>query len=85
MGASKPAPEIFHAALRHARAEPAEAVHVGDHLLDDIEGASGVGMHTIWVNLDRAEPPPEAARPSQVVHHMEAVPDTVTLIRDSLK
>lgn len=84
VGASKPAPQIFHAALRYAGAEPAQAVHVGDHLLDDIEGAHGVGMHTIWVNLARAEPPADGPQPSHVVHHMEAVPDGIQTIRRTL-
>ncbi len=55
VGASKPAPDIFRAALAHAMAEPHQAVHVGDHPVDDIRGASDVGMHTILVNLDGRE------------------------------
>lgn len=52
VGASKPAPNIFRAALTHALAEPHQAVHVGDHPVDDIRGASDVGMHTVLVNID---------------------------------
>ncbi|MDP6377989.1 MAG: HAD-IA family hydrolase [Pseudomonadales bacterium] len=51
VGASKPAPAMFHAALAHTAVQPHEAIHVGDHLVDDIAGAAGVGMHTIWVNM----------------------------------
>lgn len=80
VGAAKPAPAMFRAALEHARAHPFEAVHVGDHLLDDIEGALGVGMHTIWVNLDRTTPPPEAAKPSVTVHRIVDVPDAIERI-----
>ena len=50
VGTGKPAPEMFETALRHAGVRAAEAVHVGDHPVDDIEGASNVGMHTVWMN-----------------------------------
>ena len=51
VGASKPHPDMFHAALRHADVRPEQAVHVGDHPHDDIHGAAAVGMRTILVQL----------------------------------
>src|SRR5437870_7615863 len=48
--AYKPRPQIFQAALKVLRASPAEVVHVGDSLNEDVAGASRVGMRTIWVN-----------------------------------
>jgi len=82
VGIGKPAPAIFQAALRHAGTSPAEAVHIGDHLRDDIEGASGVGMHTIWVNLEQHDLPGDAAAPSHVVHLLEDVPGGILEIQD---
>jgi len=82
VGASKPAPDMFRAALTHARSHPEEAVHVGDHLLDDVEGATGVGMHTVWVNLERITPPDDAAAPSHVVHDLFDVPGRIRLLHD---
>jgi len=80
VGAGKPAPDMFQAALREARAAPHESIHVGDHLIDDIQGASGVGMHTIWVNL-RDQPPPVAApQPSHTVRALPDVPAGVSAI-----
>ena len=52
VGASKPSPEMFLEAMRRAEVSPAHAVHIGDHPIDDIEGANRVGMHSIWVNFD---------------------------------
>lgn len=49
VGRSKPAPDMFQAALTWAGVAPDKAVHVGDHPRDDIDAASAVGMHTIWV------------------------------------
>lgn len=77
VGVGKPAPEMFQAALRHVAAAPAEAVHVGDHLLDDIGGASAVGMHSIWVNLRGEALPEDAAAPSHTVPSIADVPAAV--------
>ncbi len=54
-GASKPGPRIFEEALRKAGVEAHEAVHVGDSLEDDIQGALGVGMKAILI--DRSHKP----------------------------
>ena len=50
MGASKPAPDMFHAALALTGAKPEEVVHVGDNPEHDVLGALEVGMHAIWIN-----------------------------------
>ena len=60
VGASKPHPAMFRAALEHASISPAQMVHIGDHPVDDIEGASSLGIHTIWVNPKRIDYPPGA-------------------------
>lgn len=49
--AAKPAPKIFEVALEKHAADPEEAVHVGDSLQDDIEGAQKAGLAGIL--LDR--------------------------------
>ena len=43
IGFEKPNPRIFEWALEQAKADPGEVIHVGDHLVADIEGARGVG------------------------------------------
>ncbi len=48
VGASKPAPAMFEKVLSHNGVRAHETIHVGDHPVDDIEGAANVGMHTIW-------------------------------------
>jgi len=54
VGASKPHPAMFEAALARVGSTSACAVHVGDHPIDDIRGASAVGYRTVWVNLKGA-------------------------------
>jgi FMN hydrolase / 5-amino-6-(5-phospho-D-ribitylamino)uracil phosphatase len=82
VGIGKPAPRIFQAALAHAGISAGDAVHIGDHLRDDIEGASGVGMHTIWVNLERHDLPEDATAPSHIVHLLDELPEGVLRIQE---
>lgn len=51
VGFSKPDPGIFAVALRAAACAPAEALHVGDSLEADVEGARAAGLAA--VHLDR--------------------------------
>jgi putative hydrolase of the HAD superfamily len=48
-GAAKPAPAIFLTALEIAGAEPAEALHVGDSLTSDVEGARAAGVRPVLI------------------------------------
>lgn len=83
VGVGKPAPQIFHAALARGAVSPDEAVHVGDHLHDDIEGASGVGMHTVWVNHDGLMVPEEAVTPTRIVTLLHQIPESIQAIGES--
>lgn len=49
--AAKPAPDMFLAALERTGVAAHEALHIGDHPVDDIQGAQAVGMKTLWVNF----------------------------------
>ena len=50
VGAEKPRPPIFLAALERMAAEPGETVHVGDQYRSDVVGARGVGMHSVLID-----------------------------------
>jgi putative hydrolase of the HAD superfamily len=50
--AAKPAPKIFEIALEKHAVDPEEAMHVGDSIRDDVEGATKAGL--TGVLLDRA-------------------------------
>lgn len=47
MGTCKPDPAMFEVVLSHTKTLPTEAVHVGDHPVEDLAVAKQVGMHTI--------------------------------------
>ena len=49
IGIRKPDPEIFRYTLSNMGIESYEAVHVGDSLEEDIQGAKNAGMKAIWV------------------------------------
>jgi len=67
VGASKPHAAMFRAALDATSTMPHETVHVGDNLVDDIEGAANVGMHTVWVNLTDEDLSQANHQPSETV------------------
>jgi len=49
VGVAKPSPEIFRMGLTNAGCEPHEALYVGDHAVDDCEGATGAGLDTALI------------------------------------
>jgi putative hydrolase of the HAD superfamily len=52
VGARKPDPAIFAAALDLAGCEPAAAVHVGDTEAEDIQGARAAGIRALLIRRD---------------------------------
>lgn len=75
--APKPAPDLFLAALQHANTRAANSVHIGDHPIDDIQGARDIGMKTVWVNLAGKDWPTHLPRPDAEVHHLRDIPSAV--------
>ncbi len=72
--AAKPAPDMFLAALAHAAYLPGNCVHIGDHPMDDIQGAKNVGMKTVWVNLTNQSWPETLSAPDAQVTTLQAIP-----------
>lgn len=67
-GVAKPHPDIFHKALQLAGdIKPEEALHVGDHIEEDVEAARQLGFKTIWVNPEKIDKPLHC-HPDRVVH-----------------
>lgn len=83
VGIGKPAPAMFEAALGHNGARPEEAVHIGDHPIDDIQGAASVGMHTVWANgvvqrvLRKAD---AAVQPTVVIEELDELEGAIDYI-----
>jgi putative hydrolase of the HAD superfamily len=54
LGVAKPNPAIFRHALGRLGVDARQAIHVGDHALEDVEGAQGAGMAAL--HLRRGAP-----------------------------
>ncbi len=52
VGSEKPHPPIFREALRRAGVEAGDAIHVGDQLTSDVEGAANVGINPVLLDRD---------------------------------
>ena len=57
LGAAKPDPAIFRAALERLGAAAEDAVHVGDSVEHDVAGARAAGLEAILVARNGARPP----------------------------
>jgi putative hydrolase of the HAD superfamily len=56
VGAAKPAPELFEAALAVAGRSAANALHVGDSPSKDVDGASQAGIAAVLLDRDGERP-----------------------------
>jgi putative hydrolase of the HAD superfamily len=70
VGADKPDPRVFLAALDGLGVRPDEALFVGDDLERDIRGALAVGMQALWLRGDRARGYPTLAALPALPHHL---------------
>jgi putative hydrolase of the HAD superfamily len=61
LGLAKPNPRLFRHVLERLEVEPDAALHVGDHRLEDLEGAQAAGMEAVLLDRGRG-PTPDAAR-----------------------
>jgi putative hydrolase of the HAD superfamily len=68
-GAAKPDPRLFGRALEVAGVEPGNAVHVGDSVRNDVEGARAAGVRAVLVTRS-APPPPDV----EAIHSLDELP-----------
>jgi len=72
VGSSKPSRAIFDEAVRLAGVPHADALHVGDSLVDDYHGARAAGLHALLV--DRSGRAPEG---SEAIRSLSELPPRV--------
>jgi putative hydrolase of the HAD superfamily len=51
-GMRKPSPAIFERALRLVGARPSDAIHIGDALIEDVQGAQAAGIESLLLCRD---------------------------------
>lgn len=59
VGAAKPDPAVFQRALEVAGAAPAQALHVGDSLPEDVQGARAAGIEAVLISRSGSPAPPQ--------------------------
>ena len=57
VGAAKPSSRVFERALAVAGVQPSEALHAGDRLDNDVQGAAAAGVRGVLVQRDGTPPP----------------------------
>jgi REG-2-like HAD superfamily hydrolase len=62
-GIEKPEPEIFRIALSRLGAKPEETLHVGDNVIDDVQGALGAGLSAVLLERNDDLHPPAPLLP----------------------
>lgn len=73
VGFAKPDKRLFELALESLGTWAAETVHVGDRLLDDVEGAARAGVTPVW-----RRPPWHAPLPEPPCSVIETLPELLT-------
>lgn len=61
VGAAKPDPRIFAAALAKAGVPRERVLHVGDSHADDVAGARAAGLDALWLRREMGGPEPDTA------------------------
>jgi putative hydrolase of the HAD superfamily len=74
VGAYKPAPVVFEAALQAAGASPESSILIGDGWEADVLGAAAAGMDQVYYNPERVLPS-TSYRPTHEVHHLRSLLD----------
>jgi putative hydrolase of the HAD superfamily len=75
VGAAKPDPAVFSAALELARCEPGEAFHVGDSPQGDVEGALAAGVRVALLDRHGVLPDPPEGVPK--IASLDALPSVI--------
>lgn len=75
----KPHPEPFLAVLQQLGCEPAQCIHIGDDIENDIRGAQRVGLFTVWMNTN-GQPWPGGPPPSQEIQELLQLPAAIEKI-----
>lgn len=77
VGYRKPDPAIYHLTLQRLGVSSAQALHVGDHPLEDVKAAQSAGMRAIWLNRRTGSQPTvcETDAVMGVISSLDELPD----------
>jgi putative hydrolase of the HAD superfamily len=78
---AKPAPQIFKLALDKHALDPTEAVHVGDSVQDDVEGARQAGLFAVLIDR-RARPDERTTRDGRTIRTLDELPSLIARLAE---
>ena len=80
VGFSKPSCEMFNLTLAQLGSSPAQAIHVGDHIFNDVAAARACGLKTVWIEgfYERPDHNDPATEPDISVATLGEVPDAIS-------
>jgi putative hydrolase of the HAD superfamily len=70
-GIKKPDPRIFRHAMDRLQLSPGECLYIGDHPVNDMEGAANAGMQTIWVKRNQPWRDGLTAKPLRAIERLD--------------
>ncbi|GGG71203.1 HAD family hydrolase [Paenibacillus radicis (ex Gao et al. 2016)] len=76
-GCKKPDPTIFQMALERLQVQADECLFIGDHPVNDVEGAARSGMHTVWLKVNQPWREDVQAKP---LHQIDKLSELLELI-----
>ena len=75
-GFAKTDPRIYRGTARRGGSAPGEAVHVGNSLINDVQGAQGAGIRAIWSNR-RGIANDTTIQPDAAISNRHQLPDLI--------
>ncbi len=80
---AKPSDQIFRVTVDSLDTTPEQTVHVGDHVINDVQGAKQVGMRTVWIEgfYEREDPTDPKTEPDIAVPDLGEVVPAVEKLR----
>jgi putative hydrolase of the HAD superfamily len=82
---AKPSTEIFLMTLRAMGISPAQTVHVGDHVVNDVVGGNRSGLKTVWITgfYEREDPSDPESEPDAAVSDLGLVVSAIAELSGS--
>ncbi|MCB1645135.1 MAG: HAD family hydrolase [Pseudomonadales bacterium] len=81
VGAPKPEPHLFEAALQHTGVDPRQMVYVGDDPHLDVDAARQAGLRTVWVRRPGKSPGRHTA--DATIDHVTELPGAINRLLNS--
>ena len=82
VGAPKPQPDLFLAALDRFGCRPEEMIYVGDDPLLDVTAAASLGIFTIWLSTPEKVSTQASTPATEIIYDLSELEKTVTRIND---